>query len=293
MPHTCRRCGYSTERQDNFMNHLKRVRPCPPLLSSITGEQQIQDIREASRGPIVYRCDHCDKPYNSRQGKYLHKRKCTVRRDSNPNEEEKEPQTSSSSTSPIFTATNHGSINATVNSNNNNTTTTTNNTTNHIVIQLRPFGEENIDYLLEGENPMIRDILNDRNAFMQNLVKAIHFNEAHPENMNVYITYLRGKHIITYDGKLFEANLRDPMLDKMWKGKSKLLRDNIENIGVSSETMKYILDKLEVLSVDKEKQDILKEKLELICYNKRNMVIANKEKCVGVSGSAHADEDEF
>lgn len=291
--YNCRRCGYSTTRYGNFMNHLKRTRACPSTLSTISNEQQIQDLLEASQNREgQYKCDYCDKPYQTRQGKYLHKRSCTVRREVPT--DVRQDAVRSSSTSPVITMdTNNGSImaadtinNNTNNTNNNTTNNTTNNNTtnnNNIVIQLRAFGDENLDYLLTGENPKLREILNTRKAFMQNLIKAIHFNEEHPENMNVYLTNLRSKHIMAYSGAMFEVRMKDSTLDSMVVSNTELVERNLDTIGVTEETKAAIRERLQRLNnADEKKCKIeLKDKLEIMCYNNRNMVLK------------HSVEDEF
>ena len=156
------------------------------------------------------------------------------------------------------------------NHNNINNTTTTTNTTIYQHIQINAFGKENYDYLLD-ENQQLKNMLAQKDAFMQKLIEAIHFNEAHPENCNILMTNLQSKHIMIHNGTKFVKALKEPTFDKIIQTKRNIINGNIENLELPIGAEKFIKDKLDILRHDEERKKLLKHKIEVLCYNKKNM----------------------
>lgn len=74
--HTCRRCGYNSEDRSHFLRHLKRKNPCRAILEDVSVEDMLKEYGR-KYNEVTHDCA-CGKRYNSRQGLYLHKRKCRV-----------------------------------------------------------------------------------------------------------------------------------------------------------------------------------------------------------------------
>ena len=200
-------------------------------------------------------CFKCKKVFSSRFGKYYHLKNVTCV----PVDEVDDAQC-------IINNTHHN--NNYIDSSVHNTILTVNSTTFNNV-QINAFGSENISYLVD-ENMRLKNILQKKDAFMQKIVEAIHFDENHPENHNIMMTNLQSKHIMIHNGTKFVKALKEPTFHKLIQNKRNIINGNIEDLGLSIACEKYIKDKLDMLRHDEDKQKILKEKLELLCYNNKD-----------------------
>ena len=114
-------------------------------------------------------------------------------------------------------------------------------------------------------------MLVQKHAFMQNIIEAVHFNEEHPENHNIIMTNLQSKHVMIHDGTKFVKALKEPTFNKLIQTKRKIINANIEELGLTIGSERFIKDKLQKLRVDDECQKLLKDKVELMCYNKKHL----------------------
>ena len=114
-------------------------------------------------------------------------------------------------------------------------------------------------------------MLQRKDAFMQKLIESVHFNEDHPENHNIMMTNLQSKHVMIHDGTKFVKALKEPTFNQLIQNKRNLINGNIEELGLTIGSERYIKEKLDTLRKDDEKRKILKDKVELMCYNKRAM----------------------
>jgi hypothetical protein len=104
------------------------------------------------------------------------------------------------------------------------------------------------------------------NFCVKNMIECIHFNPLKPENMNIYISNMKDKYLMIYDGTNWNlANKRDE-LDKLYEDKEMLLEEWLEtnqDAVLKEKFVKYINNK--------EKDDCLnkiKEEIKLMMYNK-------------------------
>ena len=104
------------------------------------------------------------------------------------------------------------------------------------------------------------------NFCVKNMIECIHFNPLKPENMNIYISNMKDKYLMIYDGTNWNlANKRDE-LDKLYEDKEMLLEEWLETNQdpvLKEKFFKYINNK--------EKDDCLnkiKEEIKLMMYNK-------------------------
>ena len=62
------------------------------------------------------------------------------------------------------------------------------------------------------------------------LIEAIHFNPDKPENQNVYIPNIKNKYAMVWNGKKWELNSRENIIDDMYDDNSDLLIDKLEQL---------------------------------------------------------------
>ena len=99
------------------------------------------------------------------------------------------------------------------NTTNNNNTTNSHNTTNNITINLRPFGQENMEYLTRSVILKMCKKANFRNEIIPRLVKQVHCNPDHPENHNILLTNLRSSYTKVYDGEDYKVDTSKDVID--------------------------------------------------------------------------------
>ena len=254
---------------------IQRTYECDLCSKILSTNYNLKIHKLKCKGVHSLQCPTCKKEFSTAQTKHYHLKnvKCI------PIEIDDEATTShvtnnntnnntsnvNSNNSTINNNTNNNTNNITNNNTNNNNNNTINHTTN---IQINAFGSENIDYLI-GEHNRLRNILQKKNAFMQRLVEAVHFDENHPENHNIMMTNLQSKHIMIHDGTKFVKALKEPTFDKLIQKKRNIIHGNIEELGLTIGSERYIKEKLDSLRNDDEKRKTLKNNLELLCYNNK------------------------
>ena len=112
--------------------------------------------------------------------------------------------------------TNNGTINTT------NGNTNCNNINNNIIIQ---FGEEDISKLKLEE---ISKIMNKGFCAIEESVKQTHFNSRIPEYHNVYISDKKFKHGLVYNGKEFELQNIDNIIDDLISNHTNNIEEYLE-----------------------------------------------------------------
>ena len=102
------------------------------------------------------------------------------------------------------------------------------------------------------------------------LIEKIHFNPQKPENMNIYISNMKDKYLMVYDGINWNlANKRDE-LDKLYEEKEMMLEEWLEksNIEIKDKFIKYLNNK-----EDDETLNMIKEEIKLMMYNKKQLTV--------------------
>jgi hypothetical protein len=163
-------------------------------------------------------------------------------------------------------------INITNNTNNITNNTIDNSVTNNITIQLRPFGEENLDYLKADDLLKKFKRYGRLEDVMVRALQMVHFNDEHPENMNIYMSNLRGRHVHTYDGTSFIAQPKELMMEVLSESVRSVLEDMQGDIQDNrlTKSIEDIGEKMD--DEDKRFLSRLNARLESQLYNGRNAI---------------------
>lgn len=123
MDFTCPRCDYKTNKRSNFIKHLtKRKTICPPTVADISLDYLINEYTDTETFTKLYKCETCDKEFNSRSGIAYHKKSCCIKKDNTEMEGLKDTietliQRIKDIKTPHVTINNNNSGNATMNVN--------------------------------------------------------------------------------------------------------------------------------------------------------------------------------
>jgi hypothetical protein len=145
---------------------------------------------------------------------------------------------------------------------------TLNNTVNNI--NIIAYGKEDLSHILETD---YRRILNKGFKSVPAFVESVHFNKKKPENHNVYISNMRDNHALVYDGKEWQLQERDNVLQDMIDNKTEILHQKFDQI--VNDLDEFTVRKFRRFlneSDDNAVINSIKKDLKLLLYNKRGIV---------------------
>jgi hypothetical protein len=117
------------------------------------------------------------------------------------------------------------------------------------------------------------------------LTDAIHFNPEYPEYHNVYISSMKNKYAMMYDGTNWTLVMKDYLIDKLYMDKRNYIEENLDDFLDSLTTSQTnALDRWMDTDDDHDKIKEIKNKIKLLLYNKRYIAMNN-------SGRAYQIED--
>ena len=122
-------------------------------------------------------------------------------------------------------------INTTTNIDNSTISTINNikqmNQLNNINIKVVAFRKEDLSHI---NDDIYAKILNKGFKSVQNFVEYIHFDRNKPENNNVYISNMRDKHVLIYDGENWKLKEKDEILQQLVDDKTEILSDKFDEM---------------------------------------------------------------
>jgi len=130
---------------------------------------------------------------------------------------------------------------------------------------LLPYQKTDVSHLTDEDFILC---LNQPNC-VKHLIEKIHFNPTKPENMNVYISNLKDKYMMIYDGKWKTEHKTE--LNKIYYDKEYIIREWLENDKYPELTQKFI-KYLHQIEHD-ETLNQMKEEIKLMVYNQKKLTI--------------------
>jgi hypothetical protein len=161
-----------------------------------------------------------------------------------------------------------------INNNNINTGTvnnTVNNTNNIIIVG---YGNEDLSKLDKTE--ILKALQNGYSSTIK-LTESIHFNPKYPEYHNIYISNMKDKYAMMYDGKKWILTMKEDLINTIYDDKKNYIEENLEVFIASlSQSRKNALSRwLDTDDGDK-KVKVIKDNIKLLLYNSRHLPI----KCI-------------
>ncbi len=265
--YNCTYCFFSTQLKSNYTRHMNSTRHL------LTYESKyVEEPVECNS----YECKYCGKLYKHKQSVSKHiKYSCTKNKDEDLKElvrllnnqienqnkqfelQRKNLQTQIQNQSKqIEKLMGKLEINGSF-----NTTNIQNN------IQLLAYKDTDISHLTEKDySQCIKKV----NYCVMKLIEKIHFNPSKPENMNIYISNMKDKYLMVYDGINWNlANKRDE-LDKLYEEKEILLEewlDQNEDKEMKDKFLKYLNNKETDECINR-----IKDEIKLLMYNKKQNI---------------------
>jgi hypothetical protein len=154
--------------------------------------------------------------------------------------------------------------------NNNNTFNIQNN------ITVTPYGKEDLSYLTLTD---YTKIFNKGCYSIPEMIKLIHCNKDKPEFMNIYIKNFKDEYMFTFDGKDWDIEKKDDVLNNMIKNKKYLLERKFDDM--QSSLPKYAITMFKKFLERSDNNEVIaniKDELKNIFYKNRNHVLNTTKK---------------
>ena len=284
MEYYCECCKYRTNKRFNYDKHLSSKKHCiadetykkQPKITFESPQSQHLDIPKstqiAEKVATEFTCKYCDQQFRFKQSMYRHiKYTCTKNKDEDLKElvrllnqrlEQQETnielqkQKIDSQSKQIDKLMGkleiHGSFN------------TTNNIQN---INLLAYRATDVSHLTDDD---YRRCIKKVNHCVRNMIEKVHFNPSKPENMNIYISNIKDKYIMVYDGLNWNLANKKDEIDRLYEEKEMMLEEWLE-----SNPEKELKEKFMKYLNNKESDECLnriKEEIKLMLYNNQKMI---------------------
>ena len=140
---------------------------------------------------------------------------------------------------------------------------------NHI--NLVAFGREDMTKIDKKEILMI---LRKGYDSTLRLTETVHFNPKYPEYHNVYITNMKDKYAMMYDGKSWNLTIKEDLINRLYDDKKDYIEENVEDfVKFLTKSQKNALDRWANTDEEDKKIKRLKERIKLLLYNSRDVPI--------------------
>jgi hypothetical protein len=145
------------------------------------------------------------------------------------------------------------------------------NTTNiHNNITLLAYEKTDTSHLTDDD---YKKCIKKVNFCVKNLIEKIHFNPNKPENMNIYISNMKDKYLMVYDGINWNLANKNDQLEKLYDDKEIMLEEWLET-NKDTEMKEKFLRYLNNKETD-ECLNMIKEEIKLMMYNKKQICLKN------------------
>lgn len=158
----------------------------------------------------------------------------------------------------------------------NNTLNNTNNGTINNNVILVGYGKEDISKI--NRNDIIKALQGGFYTSLK-LTEATHFNPKHPEYHNIYISNMKDKYAMKYDGDTWNLTVKDDLINSIYDEKKNYVEQNLDEF-VDSLTPFRINALKRWLQTEDDDPKILtiKNEIKLLLYNKRDVIDKTNKK---------------
>lgn len=230
----CHRCGYEANTPYKVKRHLEKVKICTPFLKNITREEAREIIINSSK-----RKKALNNKLKSKKISVKNKEKAKFEKAKKKWEEEKKLLSNHINNLEVMNSKLHSDVSnliekvGTSNITNNNTI---NNATINIVIN--NYGNEDKSYITKQFVEML--LKQPVNNTVLKMLKHIHFNPDHPENMNVRITDISRPYARVYNDKKWMILNRKDVIEDMVKRSKDIIDEKSDDNEVNKKfTQQY------------------------------------------------------
>ena len=280
--YNCICCNFSTILKSNYTNHLKTNK------HNVNSNFQVSHDAPSRTMPLIptpqtlienekYSCKYCGQKYKHKQSVTKHiKYSCTKNKtedltelvrllnlqlEKQNNEFQSQLQ---SQTKQIETQTKQ--IEKLMGKLEINNTYNTHNTINNVNINLLNYNDTDTSHLTDSDyEKCIKQVYN----CVMKMIERVHFNPEKPENMNVYISNIKSKHIMMYkDNKWILVNKEE--LESIYQDKERLIENWMEE---NDNKDPQLIEKFnKYLKMDENKLKEVYDDVKLMMFNNKSLI---------------------
>lgn len=257
----CECCEYKTTLTANFKKHLESKKHKIVISKSTKCQPTVIPLSTLP----TYDCKYCEQKFKFRQSMYRHiKYSCTKNKDEDLKElvrllnlriesQDRQIESQNKNIEKLMGKLEiHGSFNTTNIQNN---------------ITLLAYRETDVSHLTDED---YRFCIKKVNHCVKSLIDKVHFNPNKPENRNIYISNMKDKYIMIYDGNNWNLANKKEELERLYEEKEMMLEEWLETNPepiLKDKFIKYLNNK-----EDDECLNRIKEDIKLLLYNKGELV---------------------
>ena len=267
----CECCNYNTHIKTHFKKHLVTNKH----KKSTQNQQKVNKKSTQSQQSYIceHKCQYCLKDFTTKQAMYRHiKYTCKKNKDEDLKElarllneticgKDKQLEKMQKQIDKLTNKLQIQNIN--------------NGTINNNIFNITVLDYNMTDYSHLTDNDYV-DCITDCNYCVKNLIEKVHFNEGKPENMNIYISSIKGNYVMVYKNNNWIIQDKKEQIDDMYDYNEILLENWYNDYknkypNIIESFNKYLHNKEDNDIINEVKKDIL-----VMLYNKRGLVLKNK-----------------
>ena len=287
MEYQCSKCLHTYRDNYDLQRHINRKFPCTTVNHGKSFLNQLESPQIAGHTKtttkvieiVKNQCYHCKKIFSTNSNYHRHIRDyCKIKR-KQENEKEQifkellfEVKALKKSNEELQNEIRNNKSNQTINNNTNNINNGTINQFNILA-----FGKEDTSHITNKE---WNRIINRQYKSIEELVVKTHFDNNKPENHNIYISNIKSKYIMVYDGKTWCIKDKKDTIDELYDEKAYIILNKVDELKGLSKLPFKIVDKYNEIKTGYDEEEIraaLIKDLELVLYNKRDIPIYTKK----------------
>ena len=145
---------------------------------------------------------------------------------------------------------------------------------NTINIQLLNYNKTDYDFLTDSD---YIKCLQENNHCVKSLIEKVHFNKNKPENMNIFISSIKGRFIMVYRDNKWQVKTRKEQIDDLYECNELMLGNWFEEY---HKKYPHVIKSFKRYLQNKENDDEfisnIKDEILLMLYNKRDLIMNNE-----------------
>tara|TARA_Y100000389_G_scaffold201302_1_gene243681 strand:+ start:78 stop:980 length:903 start_codon:yes stop_codon:yes gene_type:complete len=281
----CNCCNYDAKVKSSYTKHIKtskhkrRLAEYSPNIAKISLPSKDKEICGIIKTAKIYECKYCDKAFKHQSSLSKHiKYSCKHNKDEDLKElarllnetiKDKDKQLMKMQKQ-IDKLTNKLQIHNISNNITQYNLTHVENAVNNVYL----LNYHNTDYSHLTERDYIKCI-NDCNNCIKTLIEKVHFNKEKPENMNIYISSIKGNYVMVYKDNSWQIQNKREQIDDLYNYNEVVLENWYDDYktkypDIINSFQKYLKNKDENDIINSVKEDIL-----IMLYNKRKSLNIN------------------
>jgi len=149
--------------------------------------------------------------------------------------------------------------------------------TNHNVYNIQILDYNNTDYSHLTDSDYV-NCISDVNHCVKTLIEKVHFNEKKPENMNIYISSIKGNYVMVYKNNAWQIQDKKEQVDDLYEYNEIMLTNWYQEY---KEKYPQMIQSFKNYLRNQEDNDVInevKKEILLMLYNNRGLVMKNSKK---------------